>query len=85
MARPDTLTTMLRELISKKLAPQPKVGQAWCVRCNLNDGHTLVFPADGAVGHALEHKRFSPAKHVEIITRYDPKEPAEKIKQETLF
>lgn len=67
MATPDGLFTLIREVLSEKIAPGPKQGEGWCVRCSHNEGRTLVMPADQTLQHAESHRNDNPMGYVKIL------------------
>ena len=46
MANPDSVTTIVRRWLSKKLDVMPPPGIAWCIGCRLYDGKTAVMDSD---------------------------------------
>ena len=57
MAKPNSLTTMLRQILVKYLDPQPAMNEAWCITCSLNDGQTKVLPINYLEPHLLLHPK----------------------------
>lgn len=56
MAKPNSLTTLLRRWLVYFIDPMPPIGEAWCLDCRMNDGKTLPLHASQALAHLDAHR-----------------------------
>lgn len=70
---PDSAVTRLRDWLSRKIAPSSVPGEAWCMRCELNNGRTLIVSADGWTDHVRRHHDL-PGTHYVSVRASWPKE-----------
>lgn len=56
MAKPNSLTTLIRRYLAKIIEPMPDKGEVWCNDCELNHGQTLVLHSSVALQHLEAHK-----------------------------
>lgn len=68
MAKPNSLTTLIRRYICHLIEPLPPEGEVWCNDCTLNGGETLAISSAIALHH-LELHRDEKSPHVSIIGR----------------
>lgn len=66
MAKPNSLTTLLRRWLAEEIKPYPNKGEAWCQDCVMNDGDTLVLDSSIAMNHLNAH-RGMPGHRVSMI------------------
>lgn len=52
---PDSLVSRLRIAAARALDVGPAPGEAWCMRCEVNGGKTLVLSVTGAEAHIRAH------------------------------
>jgi hypothetical protein len=64
--RPDSRFTRFRRRLAKRIEPGPGPGEAWCINCVLNDGHTLILPADSGIQHVGAHRDSPPATFMQL-------------------
>jgi hypothetical protein len=55
MARPNSLTTIIREKISDWITPMPKPGFSWCIGCRFNGGETWEMLDSVILNHVRTH------------------------------
>lgn len=68
MAQPNSLLTLIRRAIIKRIEPRPDPGEGWCMECDLTpDRRTVVIPADSINTHILLH---GPNSHVKIAAAW---------------
>lgn len=63
---PDSWLTRFRRRLAKQIEPLPPEGEAWCISCVLNDGQTLILPADSGIQHADAHRDAPPAAFMQL-------------------
>lgn len=68
MAKPNSLTTLIRRYICRLIEPLPPSGEVWCYDCQLNGGETLAMSSSIALYH-LELHRDEKSTHVSIVGR----------------
>lgn len=64
--RPDARWTRFRRRLAHRIMPVPPEGEAWCLHCVLNDGHTLILPADSGIQHMDVHKDAPPTTFMQL-------------------
>ncbi len=69
MSKPDSRWTRFRRRLSVKIEPAPDEGEAWCMDCALNGGHSLVVSSAGAPLHVERHHREDPGGDLYVISR----------------
>lgn len=67
MAKPNSLLTRIRFRISEAVKPGPDPGEAWCIRCQLQNRRNVVLAVDGTEAHIDQHTEEQPEYHVRII------------------
>lgn len=77
MAAPDSWLTRLRRRAAAAIEPFPAPGEAWCIRCTMNAGRTLIVSADGTRDHVLRHRAEDPAGKILIKTTWPSRPPDE--------
>lgn len=62
MTKPNSRITRFRIWLSRKLDPYPDAGEAWCIKCSLNDRKNVVLSAEGVDQHDAMHQQ-TPGNH----------------------
>lgn len=66
MAKPNSLTTLLRRWLADEIKPYPDEGETWCQDCVMNDGNTLVLDSSVALAHLSAHRK-NPGDRVSMV------------------
>lgn len=77
MAKPNSLTTIIRRRLARIIDPLPPGEEAWCIDCTLNDGWTLVVPPAAVFIHLRMHKDRADDVYVNMIGRKIPAKQSE--------
>jgi hypothetical protein len=64
--RPDSRFTRFRRRLAKRIEPLPPEGEAWCINCVLNDGKTLILPANSGIQHVDAHRDSPPSTFMQL-------------------
>lgn len=64
MAKPNSVTTKIRQLLVTAITPYPKPGLAWCIDCKYNDGLTWEMLESVIRTHVEGHNK---ADHVSVV------------------
>jgi hypothetical protein len=75
---PDSALSRLRDWLAQKLMTAPDPGEAWCMRCALNDGRTLVVTADGWRDHVRLHQDEPGTQEVSVKASWPPEQDQER-------
>jgi hypothetical protein len=77
VARPDSLTSVMRMWLAGKINVMPPDGVAWCMNCSMNNGITVVLgpspdPLLSAQYHAKTHSGSNHRMSMRIgVEKYD--------------
>ena len=66
MTNPNSVFSRLRRELAEKIEPKPDAGEGWCINCSLEEGRTLVLPANGFQRHAQKHSDTDGHDHMQI-------------------
>jgi hypothetical protein len=72
VSKPNSVTTRIRQRIVKVVEPYPDPGEAWCIRCSLNERRTLIISVHGVPEHLLKHVDADDQGIVKILKAWRP-------------
>jgi hypothetical protein len=65
MAKPNSITTVIRQFLADRIMPMPKPGLSWCVNCRFNGGMTWEMLDRVIADHVKTH---GPGETVHIVS-----------------
>lgn len=77
MAKPNSLTTIIRRRLARIIEPLPPPDEVWCIDCIINEGWTFPLPAHMALHHLERHRDNEKGVYVNIIGRALPRQEGE--------